>query len=286
MEKPGTHLKEEPRYKSDYTSRQTEAARRVLVDLGQVLGPFEDSLVLVGGSVPDLLIDGADEPHVGSIDIDLALDAEKLSQGQYAKLVESLLKTGRYHQADELFKLFAEVDLEDGEGVVRVDVDFLKSPEARIKKNKPRLTKGFRPLDVVGCEAVLKNPIVLEVRGRMINGAENSVEIRVASIPDFLIMKAYALLKRDKPKDAYDICYCLDYSPGGIGVLVSDWKARSDDKHVVKSREILTEKFESVNSFGPQQVVEFYNSGDADRKAGQARRAYELVQRFLGLLKT
>jgi hypothetical protein len=25
-------------------------------------------------------------------------------------------------------------------------------------------------------------------------------------------MKAYALAGRDRPKDAYDICYCLDHS--------------------------------------------------------------------------
>lgn len=93
-------------------------------------------------------------------------------------------------------------------------------------------------------------------------------------------------MKRDKPKDAYDICFCLDYCPGGMEILVSNWKARSDDKHVKKGIEILTAKFESEKSFGPRQVVEFYNSGDADRKAGQARRAYELVKRFLDLLKT
>ena len=279
-------MKFEPRVQGEYTSRQTEAAHRVLIDLGQVLASFEDCLVLVGGSVPDLLIIGADEPHVGSIDIDLALDTEKLAQGHYAKLIESLLKTGHYHQAEEPFKLYAEVDIEDGEGQIRVDVDFLKSPEAKIKKNKPKLIKGFRPLDVIGCETVLRNPVVLERKGKMINGAENTVEVRVAALPDFLIMKAYALSKRDKPKDAYDLCYCLDYCPGGMGIIASDWKGRSNDKHVKKAIQILTEKFESVKSFGPQQVVEFYNSGDAERKAGQAQRAYQLVKKFLELLKT
>ena len=286
MGRAGDSVKFEPRVQGEYTSRQTEAAHRVLIDLGQVLASFEDCLVLVGGSVPDLLIIGADEPHVGSIDIDLALDTEKLAQGHYAKLIESLLKTGHYHQAEEPFKLYAEVDIEDGEGQIRVDVDFLKSPEAKIKKNKPKLIKGFRPLDVIGCETVLRNPVVLERKGKMINGAENTVEVRVAALPDFLIMKAYALSKRDKPKDAYDLCYCLDYCPGGVGVIVSDWRDRSDDKHVRKATEILTKKFESVESFGPRQVVEFYDSGDAERKAGEARRAYELVKRFLELLKT
>jgi hypothetical protein len=30
-------------------------------------------------------------------------------------------------------------------------------------------------------------------------------------------MKAPALAGRDKPKDTYDICYCLERFPGGVG---------------------------------------------------------------------
>ncbi|MCX6924241.1 MAG: hypothetical protein NT154_13670 [Verrucomicrobia bacterium] len=93
----------------------------MLIDLGQVLAAFEDCLVVVGRWVPDLLLKNADEPHVGSIDVDLALDTEKLTEGRYVQLVEALLKTRRYQQADELFKLFTEVDLGDGQPAVRVD---------------------------------------------------------------------------------------------------------------------------------------------------------------------
>ena len=103
-------MNNEPRCESEYSPRQTEAARRVLVDLGQVLAAFEDCLVVVGGWVPDLLLKDAEEPHIGSIDVDLALDAEKLTEGRYAKLVETLLRTRRYQQAEEAFKLFTEVD--------------------------------------------------------------------------------------------------------------------------------------------------------------------------------
>ena len=74
----------EPRNESDYSQRQTMAARRVLVDVGQVLASFVDCLVVVGGWTPDLLLPDADEPHVGSIDVDLALDAAKLNDGRYA----------------------------------------------------------------------------------------------------------------------------------------------------------------------------------------------------------
>jgi tRNA nucleotidyltransferase/poly(A) polymerase len=78
----------------------------VLIDLGQVLAAFEDCLVVVGGWVPDLLLAVADEPHVGSIDVDLALDAAKLASGRCAQLLETLLKTRRYKQAGEPFRLF------------------------------------------------------------------------------------------------------------------------------------------------------------------------------------
>ena len=81
----------EPRQQEDYSDRQVEAARRVLVDLGQVLASFSDCIVLVGGWVPDLLLPDAAEPHVGSIDVDLALDAEKLKGGRYADLLKLLL---------------------------------------------------------------------------------------------------------------------------------------------------------------------------------------------------
>ena len=39
----------EPRNEADYSGRQTKAARRVLVELGQVLASFVDCLVVVGG---------------------------------------------------------------------------------------------------------------------------------------------------------------------------------------------------------------------------------------------
>jgi hypothetical protein len=40
-------------------------------------------------------------PHVGTLDVDLGLDAEALGDGQYAHLVESLLSQG-YAQRKEL----------------------------------------------------------------------------------------------------------------------------------------------------------------------------------------
>src|SRR5436190_23253722 len=101
----------EPRHEGDYSDRQVEAAHRVLVDVGQVLNSFHDAIVVVGGWVPDLLLPEAIPEHVGSIDVDLALDAGKLEGGLYAELLNLLLATGRYEKGNQAFQFATTVDL-------------------------------------------------------------------------------------------------------------------------------------------------------------------------------
>jgi hypothetical protein len=93
------------------------------------------------------------------------------------------------------------------------------------------------------------------------------------------------LAGRDKPKDAYDLCYCLDNYPGGLEKLATAWKLRGDEKDVKQPIAILQAKFSTVEDFGPRQVVEFFDSPDAETQAMNARRAFELVQRFLSFVQ-
>jgi hypothetical protein len=275
----------EPRTQHDYGQRQIEAARRVLIDLGQVLGSwFADSIVVVGGWVPDLLLPNSEEPHIGSIDVDLALDADKLQQGRYAEIIRSLLATGRYEKTDQLYKLHAAVDLDDGGPVVVVEVDFLKAPMRRRGRKVERLVPGFRPLDADGCAAAFLRPEHVPIEGKMISGAQNRVNLLVASVPDFLVMKAHALAGRDKPKDAYDFCFCLDHAPGGIEAVAHAWRGRAEDPIIAKAIEHLRAKFATVNSYGPRQVAVFYDATSPDERDRYSRRAFELVRRLLDLV--
>lgn len=170
----------EPRLEGDYTARQVEAARRVLVDVGQVLASFRDAMVVIGGWVPDLLFPGARSEHIGSLDVDLALDAARLRGGRYADLLKLLLDTGRYGKGDEDFQLVTFVDLRDGEVPVRVDVEFLAPVDVRLKKNHPKLVGGFRVLQFPACAAAFTHPESVEFEGLMLSGAPNTVHLRVA----------------------------------------------------------------------------------------------------------
>ena len=97
-------------------------------------------------------------------------------------------------------------------------------------------------------------------------------------------MKAHAIGGRDKPKDTYDLCYCLEQIPEGMEKLAADWRPRLEEKSVARAVEVLREKFADPTGYGPQQLVEFYAAPDAETQAIHARTAYELVQKFLQLL--
>jgi hypothetical protein len=258
----------------------------VLVDVGQVLASFGDAFVVVGGWVPDLLLPAATPPHIGSIDVDLALDAAKLTDRRYAELIKLLLDTGRYKKGAKDFQMVTTVDLADAERPVTVEVEFLASVDVELKKNTPKLVVGFRVLQFPAFAAAFASPVSIDFSGPMISGAANTVRLRVASLPDFLIMKAHAIGGRDKPKDVYDLCYCLDQFPNAIEVVAADWRVRQDDPLVAGAIVILMEKFQDVAHYGPQQLAIFHDAAAPDERAMQARRAYELVQKLLRHLRS
>lgn len=176
------------------------------------------------------------------------------------------------------------VDLRDNEAPVRVEVEFLASADVKLKKNHPKLVEGFRVLQFPACAAAFGHPEDIEFKGLMISGASNTVHLRVASLPDFIIMKAHAVGGRDKPKDVYDLCYCLDEYPDAVGIVAADWRSRRENPLVRGAIDILVEKFQTVEHYGPQQLAIFHDSIDDGERAMHARRAFELVQKLLSLL--
>ena len=91
----------EPQYAADYDDRTTTAAIAVLVEIGQILGSFRGKFAIVGDAVPRLRLGDAEMAHVGTIDVDISLDAEALGDGQYANLIEELIGHG-YEQRQNL----------------------------------------------------------------------------------------------------------------------------------------------------------------------------------------
>src|ERR1700754_2090789 len=100
----------EPQSAADYDDRTTAAVKTVLVEIGQVLGSFKGKFAIIGGAVPWLLLDNEEMPHVGTLDVDLGLDAESLGDGESARLVETLMKHDYHHRKDlRRFQLIRQI---------------------------------------------------------------------------------------------------------------------------------------------------------------------------------
>ena len=91
----------------DYTAEAVSTARSVLIELVHLLAEYWENIVLVGGWVPELLLGGTENPHVGSTDVDLALNHLKLKDGGY-KSIEDLLLAKGYERGKQPFIFLQE----------------------------------------------------------------------------------------------------------------------------------------------------------------------------------
>ena len=262
----------EPQYASDYDDRTTVAVKSVLVEIGQILGTFQGKFAVIGGAVPWLLLSEADMPHIGTLDVDLSLDAEALGDGEYVQLVESLLKQG-YRQREHLrrFQLVRTVPARDGGADIDVVVDFLMPRHSTIAKNVPPLVANFAVQRADGADLALRFYQFVAIESDMPEGGGNRVRIAVASIPALLAMKGYAITKRKKRKDAYDIYYCIRNFPGGVESLAAATRPLLDIETARTGFLHISEKFRSLDDFGPTSVRQFVDRPDmlGERTADQ-----------------
>jgi hypothetical protein len=171
--------------KRDYSEDLVEATRSVLLELVHLLGEYWDHIVLIGGWVPELLMGSKEFPHIGSIDVDLALNHLMLKDEGY-KSIEKLLVDRGYLPGKSPSMFERKVAIGGSEITVQVD-----------------LLSG-------------------EYQGT--GKSHRHQKIQVASIVPFLVMKGMALNDRLKEKDAWDIYYCIQNYPGGLEVVVSEFR--------------------------------------------------------------
>lgn len=249
----------EPQFAGDYDDRTTAAVKSVLIEIGQILGSFRGKFAVIGGAVPWLLLgDSDDMQHVGTLDLDLGLDAEALGDGEYASLVEALLGHG-YTQRKVLrrFQLARQIAVEDGGADIDVIIDFLMPRHAEVVRNVPPLVSDFAVQRADGTDLAVRFYQMVAITGAMPRGGMNRVEVAVCSIPALLAMKGHAINGRYKQKDAYDIYYCIRNYPGGPQALADACRPLLEHVSGLSGYQHIASKFDSVDGFGPVCVRQF-----------------------------
>jgi hypothetical protein len=263
----------------DYTEEGVEAARSVLVELVHLLGEYKDDIVLIGGWVPEVLLPHYTGPHVGSMDVDIALNHQKIQEEGY-KRIEALLQRRGYRQGEQPFIFFRTVKVDDKE--IDVEVNLLAGEyEGTSKSHRHQKIQGIRARKVRGCDLVFEMPKEIRIEGRLPNGSRDTVTVRVSSVVPFLVMKGMAMDARIKEKDAWDVYYCVLNYPGGIDSLAEEFKPHLHHGLVREGLQKVAGKFSSEKAFGPKSIKDFEEIEDPEEQERIQRDAYERVNALL-----
>jgi hypothetical protein len=275
--------------KSEYSTREIEACVIVMRELFTYLKPYRNQIVLVGGWVPYFLLEkytprgGEYDQHVGSLDIDVALDAFSIPADAYKTILEILSERGFYHRKDKLGKdipasFLKKVIFEDGEEI-EVQIDFLApeyggTPEQkRHQVIQDMLARKGRGTDIVFAQTEL-----IRLSGPISSGANIELDIKVANVTACFVMKGIALGERTNEKDAYDLYMLARYYKEGPESVLSELKKLESHGLMKEALRNIEEQFKDVKSIGPVSVATFMGITDKEEFDRITRDAYELLR--------
>ena len=275
----------------------TTASKAVLLELMTVLRAYREALVLVGGWAPSLLLERHQRPndafvHVGSIDIDLAVDPSKIQEAEYATIVE-LLKERGYRAAPDRRGALIPSSLERTvqSPVTRkpytIRVDFLTHPhDARPGRHRDLpVQDDLLARKIKGCEAAFAHHTPVALAGVLPDGGEITVSMLVADIVAILTMKGVVLGERYREKDAYDIYTLIRHYRQGPKEVADAIRPYLREPLVSEAMANIQTAFGARDAHGPAWVAAFLvNPMFAKERDRLITDAFMVIHEFTKLL--
>lgn len=292
-----------PRTIDGYEATITEGCERVLVTLLRGLGPWKDSVYLVGGLTPRYLI-AARPPmvprHAGTGDIDVVVDMGLLTDTEaYATLEDNLLAMNFERVTNEKrhkvsWRWQTKID-----GNATLILEFLADAPnlAGSKVTELPTDSKVTAMNIPHASMVFDLHEAKEITADLLNGGGRATEVvRHADIVSFTCLKAFAYDQRHEGKDAHDLVYCLEHYEGGIDALHVAFNAALEGTHSGVIRDALRRlaiRFcdanheESYLRDGPVAVARFEQHGvDGDdelrnQRILRQRQVADILRAFL-----
>ncbi len=263
-----------------------EPVLAVLIDLWTRLGALREYAVVVGGLVPYLLSRGAEEPHLGTRDVDIAIDARAMAPEAHAQLW-ALLQEGKYRHDRSFPWRFSKTVRTDEGNSVSVAVDFLQPRYGRTDASgEPERADAVPAIRTPACELALQDRVELPVTVGD-PAAANEICVAVSSPVGFLVMKGIALgdpNRRNAERDAYDIYYYVKYCAPDSSWLAEQLRGAVSNPVAKEALLTIRNWFGSVGGRGPVAVADLLGERSEEARAIIARDAFETVERVLGTL--
>ena len=285
-----------------YTDRYTVDCERVLVTLLRGLGPWKESVYLVGGLTPRYLVAArppAVPAHAGTLDVDIVIDLQILADTAGYSTLEDNLRRMRFERStnDKGQKLSWRWQTRTERGALMVVELLADAPEIAGGRVEPLPTEGtISALNIPHSSIVFDLHQVTEIQAELLNGAGTAVEqVKHANLVSFSCLKAFAFDQRFDRKDAHDLVYCIEHTPEGLDSAAEMFRNALEGGHGTVIRDALTilrnrfardHKVEGYQKDGPVAVARFelVEDDEADQREARMlrqRQVSNLIEQLL-----
>ena len=284
---------------SDLDIRLVEASKSILLEIMTILGAYKESLVLVGGWATYFIVESfksSDDNfiHAGSLDIDIAVNPQKVSEVEYKSMLKLIEERSYTHSLDKEGRIIPyafekNISIPGYKDKQPIEIDFL-GPEygGRGKQRRHQIVQSELFIRKArGIDIAFERSFIYKLKGKLPKRAYNEIEIQVADLVAVLTMKGIAIGARYSEKDAYDIYSLISHYKDGFRSAADVIKPYRKNKLVNEGLESIREKFKTKNSIGPQWVADFL-VGDREASSEERQRlvidSYMQVNEFLTLV--
>jgi len=279
-----------------YSPEITAASKSVLLELMTILRSYREALVLVGGWVPYFLLEKHRRPgdsfvHVGSIDIDLAVDPSKISEDQYATIVELIQERGYRPAPDKLgvpvpncFERIINSPAENKSYKIRVDFlthqhDLRQGEHRHLPVQDDLLARKTK-----GCEVAFQHNTDFDLEGELPEGGRIKVQIHMADLVGCLAMKGIVLGERYKGKDAYDIYVLMAHYKNGPRDVADEIRPHLLNQDVNDAVNNIRSAFATREANGPAWVAAFFPVISSDERERLITAILNVIHEFFDVL--
>jgi hypothetical protein len=297
-----------PRTAHDYEEDVTATSRVGLAEIMTILGAYRESLVLIGGWAPYLILEQFGEPggeyfdgaqtfdaevtsgrfvHVGSIDIDFVVDPAVIDAERYTTIVELLLDRDYEPVKDSRYQFEKVIRSPRSGQEYSIKIDFLtpKPLAGQGRSHRHReVQHDLRARTLEGAEVALAHWFWHEYDTQLSDGANTHVRVKVTDLVGSLTLKGIAIGERYAEKDAYDIYALCAHYRGGPAAVAEILRPVREEEAVRRGLAAIADKFREERAEGPTWVAVFLSQGNAEGDDRTRVDAFMTVREVLRLV--
>ena len=288
-----------------YSDPYTLDCERVLVTLLRGLGPWKDSVYLIGGLTPRYLVPARPPlvpAHAGTMDVDIVIDLQILADTEAYRTLEENFKKMGFERAENAQgqKLSWRWQTRTEHSALMVLELLADAPHIAGGRVQALPTEGkISALNIPHSSIVFDLHQVTEIQAELLGGNGIATEgIKHANLVSFTCLKAFAFDQRNERKDAHDLIYCIEHAPEGMDAVAQAFHKERGGRHgavieaalaILRSRFAQDATVEGYRKDGPVSVAKFElgegnEPGQREARALRQRQASDVIDQLLARL--